>query len=127
MKHIQVIAFCDGEHEERTRAVTERTIKIDGGEPVLLDLCEPCDKPFLDMLVLMERGAVVERTKGPKGKRSGTPSRETRPSRLPGMDVTNLTCPECGHVSPSRSALGQHTRSRHGKGLKEYADKPSAD
>jgi hypothetical protein len=117
VKHIQVIAYCDGTHDEKVKATIERTVKIDNGKPVLLDLCEPCDKPFLALLDLMERGAPVEKPERPKRDRTG----ESRPSRIPGGPVHLRTCPECGHVSPNRSTLGQHTRTQHGKGLRAYS------
>lgn len=107
MKQVHVTAFCDGaDHEERTPAIIERTVRVDRGDPVVLDLCEGCDKTFIDLLVLMERGA--------------PPAPDhSRPSRLRGSGLST-TCPECGKPSKTRSALGQHTRKIHGKGLKEY-------
>ena len=124
MKEVTVIAFCDGDHEERIRSVVERTVAIDGSKAVMLDLCDTCDKVVGDMLILMERGAVVKGggkkksgtgTGRPVGRPAGAPFKTSIPFEGPHI------CPECGFESKSRGALGQHLSSKHDKGFRDYA------
>jgi len=124
MKHVQIVAFCDGEIHEHggqlatVPATVERTISVDGSKPVLLDMCAECDHQILAILTLMERGAAIDlpvkKNKGSKPPATATPA----PSDL------STACPEedCGYSAPNRAALGQHTRSQHGKGLKQYRE-----
>lgn len=111
MKRIQVLAFCDSEHETPVRATHERTVAIDGSKPIMLDLCDSCDVFIRDLLVLMERGSVAE-----------VPEKKIRASKQHGSPGFIRVCPECLMQSVSRSSLGQHVRHRHGKGLKDYSE-----
>lgn len=115
MKHIQVIAYCDSEHHvERVRAQRERTVSVDGCDPVQLDLCESCDHIFVQLAELMERGIPDEQAKP-------VPKKKVRKSRDPNSGYLS-TCPDCLHHSPNRAALGQHARSAHQKGLKMWSE-----
>lgn len=116
-----VVDWCDNyaahpESKDRTRAVVvDLPVKV-GVEEVLLALCQRCyDSHFNAVIELMEFGV---RTK-PRA-RSTKPVEELPPSKRPGTPEQGRTCPECGHVSTTRSALGVHLKSRHERGLKDY-------
>ena len=95
MREVQIVRWCDGDHSEPEPAVIERTVVVDGCDPILLDLCAEHDSQFfVPMLVLMEFGVPVD------------------------TSVASTTCGRCGFQSKSRAALGQHMRARHGTGLK---------
>lgn len=112
MKRIQVLAFCDSEHETPVRATHERTVAIDGSKPIVLDLCESCDERYVRaLLIVMEQGSVAE-----------APAKKIRASKQHGSPGFIRVCPECLMQSVSRSSLGQHVRHRHGKGLKDYSE-----
>lgn len=115
MKEVRLIPWCDGHDDEKVEAVIERTITIDGCKPVLLDLCDLCDKNVIVVAELLSRGVLAEKPKRkPKAKPKG--------DLLTPADVdsqTTTACPRCGHNSPTRSALGAHTRTKHGMGLRE--------
>ena len=108
--------------------MTERVVSLDGGKPVLLDLCEPHDKVFADVATLMERGATVGKSDRPsRSRKAASPDGTTEPRRSqngrlipPGSDRTDCVEPDCGYVSPTRSALGQHVKQKHGKKLSDY-------
>ena len=110
MKHVQIVAFCDGDHAdgEQVPATRERTVTLDRNKPIVLDLCDSCNEVFfVNMLeVLLSRGSLAEDQPKPVRRRSG--------------EGKSTTCPDCGLVSTSREALGQHTRKQHGKKLGEY-------
>jgi hypothetical protein len=125
MKEVTVIGFCDGDHEERIRSIVERTIAIDGSKPVMLDLCETCDKIIEGMLILMEHGAVVKG--GSKKSSSGGGGSRTSSSKPTGAAFkTSIPfegphiCPECQFESVSRQALGQHLSVKHNKRFSDY-------
>jgi len=113
MKHVQVVAYCDGTHEDKVRSMIERTVSVDSSKAVVLDLCEPCDKIFQDLQALMERGAVAEQ------QSKGTKKSSTK--RKVGVELTT-TCPNCGYHTPSRSALGAHLKSHHDQKLTDFTD-----
>jgi hypothetical protein len=142
MKQVIVQAFCDGDHAERTPANVERRVSIDGSKSVVLDVCDSCDQMFQVMLGFMERGAVVpdedadadeeqpqrEQRRQPPRKQKG--SKQSRPdkaarrqARTTGRDPGNgmiTVCPDCGFVSVSRNALGQHLAQKHNKRFGDY-------
>lgn len=125
MKQVKVISWCDGDHEEKEIATIERIVSIDQGKPVLLDLCEPHDKAFVDLLALMENGAVVEpgkKKKGSSGKTGNRPAGAPFETTIP-FEGPHI-CPECGFESKSRGALGQHLSTKHNKGFKDYRVNP---
>lgn len=128
MREIQVNAFCDLDHDEKVPATIERTVSIDGSDVVVLDLCDEHDSEvFTIVLVAMERGAVVQAPpEQPKqrAKRAGrkNPHHERRYESEYPTDPRYRTCPDCGFVSVSRSALGQHVSVRHQKGLSDYPE-----
>lgn len=106
MKQIQVLSYCDGlAHHEPVPSTVERVVSVDGRKAVLLDLCDQCDKLFADLFALMEHGTEVE---------TKTKTKTVKPHQA------STKCPECGAVSINRNSLGQHTRSQHKKGLKDY-------
>src|SRR5215831_17310274 len=111
-KEVRVIAWCDGEHRHREEATVERHETLDG-RPVVLDLCEPCNK-LLDEAqeVVREwlRRGVLE------SKAAASTESKTRSRRGPDVEsVFMRTCPEpgCTYVAPTRSALSQHTKQKH--------------
>lgn len=126
MKHVTITGYCDGDHEEKTLSVIERTISVDGGKPVLLDLCEPHDKIIRDLYVLMERGATLDEPVKKKPKSGRQVGGTAKPTSIP-LPPAPQTCPECGHTSPTRSALGQHLRSKHDKGFRDYVIEDGAE
>lgn len=111
MRELTVTSWCDGGHEEKVPATMVRTpsFALDGSDRKVLDLCEACDRRYiLPVVSLMESGADPE---PPPKKRMGRPKGPALPT----------VCPDCGHRSPNRSALGQHVQIRHGKRLRDYA------
>lgn len=127
MKHVQIVAFCDGdihegEGEPMVPATMERTVSIDGSKPALLDLCDACDSIIAAAEALMKRGAQIDLPAKKAGKQKQEKSEGT--TSTPEPSTLSTVCPEpgCGLVSASRTALGQHTRSQHGKGLKAYKE-----
>lgn len=122
MKQVTIVAFCDGSHDDLVPSTVERTVQIDGSKPVVLDLCGECDKAILALLMLMENGAVVK-AKAKVGDAPVKPKKQAA-AKPQTEDVADRTCPECGRVAVNRTALGQHTRTQHGKGLKAYKDQP---
>lgn len=115
MKEVTIVAYCDGNHENREPSSVERTVTIDGSKPVILDLCGECDKAILALLALMEQGAVLPQAKKPAAKKASPTE-----ASVTALSNESLSCPECEYTGPNRAALGQHTRGSHGKGLKEY-------
>lgn len=108
-KEVRVIAYCDGEHEHRVEADTERRETLDG-EPFVLDLCHACETEFDAALSSVRkwlgRGVPVAMTQQPKKK-----------GRRP-KDLTTA-CNQCDYVGATRGALGQHLHAKHNMGIKE--------
>lgn len=110
-KQVTITPYCDGEHMVRVVGEAERTISIDGGRPVVLDLCPEHNEIVQAVLTLMANGAPVAwptKRKASSGPRSSY--------------TTDLTCPIPGHetyVAPTRTALGSHARSKHDMTLRE--------
>jgi hypothetical protein len=113
MKHIQIIAMCDGDHQTKTQARVERTVSVDGSTAIVLDLCEQCDSIITQLYALMEKGTPVDQ---PKAVRKNSPGKRAPASDLP------KTCPKCLLHSKSRSALGQHIRHMHDMTLRDFTD-----
>ena len=118
--------WCDGEHEGDVPATVTRTLVLDGGDPYLLDLCEPCDKAVQDIAVLMERGVLASqaitapgstRTRVVPRPRKGVGGRTASVMK---NSVAWRTCPVCGHEAPTRSANGQHLKQNHEKKLSDF-------
>lgn len=111
---VVVQKWCDGEHDEPAEATAERVVAVDGGRPVLLDLCAEHDKFIEDLTVLMASGVDAAAAEPPtqvvRRPRGGRPPKE-------GANV-NRTCPICGFTSASRGALGQHLQHRHQTNLR---------
>lgn len=108
MREVQVVTWCDGEHLDRVRATVERREGITG-EPVLLDLCSPCDVKFeKDLDVIREwlaRGVPVA-----KASTVGT---------VLGGKTRTVQCPRCEFASVSRGGLGHHLKKQHDLTLKQ--------
>lgn len=103
MREIQVIKWCDGEHEERVAADITHTISVDGSKEFEIDLCYTCDTVMVLPLLSVAEEVLPKKKRGPKKQ-----------------DLTT-TCSICGFVSSSRDALGVHARRTHNKGLRELA------
>lgn len=123
-RELKLITWCDGEHgDEDVRATVVRTLAVDGDKPVLLDLCEVCDKTVQDLMVFMERGVPASKavsapqTRGRKADTLPVKAVAPRP-RADGKD--RVDCPECEYVGNTRSALGQHLKTRHEKKFSDY-------
>src|SRR5262245_42217782 len=98
MREIEVRMWCDGPtHLEHVPAEVERVITVGDGKPVLLDLCRQCDG---DVMSIVQAGTPLDK------------------AMLTAEEEENR-CPDCGFLSASRAALGQHLRARHQKGLKD--------
>lgn len=112
MREIVVVDWCDNtdahpDPDKKVRAhFIDLPVKI-GDEEAVLALCDRCYLPLNAVLTLMAFGV------NPK-------ARKQRNVVRPRVDASDTNCPECAYVGPSRSALGLHTRTHHGKGLKEY-------
>lgn len=146
-KEVTITAYCDGDHETKVLAVIERTLSVDDGTPMLVDLCETCDKAVQDIQVLMRQGIAASKVNPPappKRKRKSasrpTPKPESEQSPqaqyLTGLSreerermaqIKECREPDCidprtgeTYVAPTRSALGQHVKQKHGKLLSDY-------
>ncbi len=131
-KEVVVQSWCDGPHDHREPAAIERTESLDG-EPYLLDLCEVCDKSFEDTLeqvkTWLRRGVPVAEVQAPAPPRR-TRSLEGQPRSRPEFNTVFMrTCQEPGctdprtglqYLGPTRTALGQHVKSKHNKTLGDY-------
>jgi hypothetical protein len=119
-RELKLVSWCDGEHheDEEVPAVVARTLSVDGGKPMLLDLCETCDKVVRDLIVFMDRGLLASRAVSVPGvRKSDLPTRVTT---VVGGGKDRTDCPECGHVSPTRSAMGAHLKTKHQKKIRDY-------
>lgn len=121
-KEVVIQSWCDGEHERPVRATIERTESL--GQPIALDLCESCaalfEKDLDTVRAWLARGVPAEKASPPVPKvgrpRAGVGGR-------PKPDMSALvwrTCPDCGYECPTRTALGQHTKTKHDKVLSDY-------
>jgi hypothetical protein len=133
-KEVQIVPWCDGDHEEAVRAEVERTVAVDGSKTILLDLCQPCDKLFEDLSWLMERGVQADKVREPRRRKASEvrPVAETprkRKGRQPPPGAKRVDCqePSCldprtgePYMAPTRSALGQHIKQKHHKLLSDY-------
>lgn len=110
MKQIQVIAWCDGPHDEdeQVPATEQVTVQIDRLRPRTIDLCEFCYKDMVEPL----RTTLVEFGVDP----TGAPPKATMPAKPKRQRTT--ACPLCDQVSNSRSALGQHLKRMHSTGFR---------
>lgn len=93
--------------------------ELTGKRPRVITLCEQHEKELYTPLVelLEEHGQPVDEEGNPTGK-GRTPSSATPAYMEP------ITCPDCGHEAPNRSALSSHSRGQHGKTLGELLGLP---
>lgn len=104
---MQVVLWCDGNHQGRVQAVREHTVILDHGKPRLFAVCDECDSTIFALAMMMENGS------------------EPEAESLSDMEkIDALICPECGFVSVSRGALGQHLGKQHDKGIRSYKEVP---
>jgi len=132
-KEVVVQSWCDGDHEVREPATVEREESL-GGEPYLLDLCPVCDRAYTEALdrvrEWLERGVPRSQAEAPPPspkRRSAT----GQPSATAEYNTPQMrTCqePECidrrtgvQYIAPTRTALGQHLKSKHGTRLGDYS------
>jgi hypothetical protein len=123
-REVQIVSWCDGDHEEATEAEVERVVSLDGGKAILLDLCEACDNEVFENLVwLMERGVEAAKV---APQRPHKPAFRTREGAWKGKDRTD--CPEKDidprtgkpYVANNRKALQSHLKQKHDKKLSDY-------
>jgi hypothetical protein len=107
MKEVQVIAYCDGEHQGRVKATRERTVSIDGSQPTALDLCDEHDEAIEAVAALLSRGVMVK-------KGLSRPSKRGTDQQIPCL------LPGCGGTYRNRAGLAQHTNRTHNMTLAEY-------
>jgi hypothetical protein len=113
VKQIIVQSFCDlcAVQEQETPATTEAT---HNGR--VLDLCDEHDTVISDLRRQIDRlfaeGVALEPVR--PVRRGGRPTDDQKES------VEWRTCPECGHIPPTRSALGAHVKTAHNKRLRDY-------
>lgn len=104
-RHIQVLSFC--ENHPDVPAMAEHVGRPERGKPRLVDVCEMCLKGIVEpYLALLALGTPLEQvTARPRVKKvEAEAAEETDKDR---------TCPLCGKVSRTRSALGQHLTATH--------------
>lgn len=115
MKEIKVIAWCDGNHDEgeMIQADGAVTIAFGKGKPRTVDLCKSCNEDMIEpVMAMFGQFGVTDDGSISTGLAGIEPRRRARKPNPP--------CPDCGHQSPNRSALGTHMKNRHDKGLKDY-------
>lgn len=130
-REVMILSWCDGDHEDKVRAEVERVVTLDGKRPRLVDLCRSCDKLFTDVEWLLDRGADAEEVTEPKRRETREHPQRTakRKPRRPPVGSDRVDCQEPGcidprtgeqYVAPTRTALGQHVKSKHDKRLSDY-------
>lgn len=111
MRELVVNLLCDGEHPNRTPAVIEHTLIIDGGRPRIVACCEEHEVAIKTVQALMQRGM----------------SPQAAAPRQGGQATGPQTCPQCGQVVKSRTGLGAHARRTHQMTLAELEEANSVD
>jgi hypothetical protein len=121
VKRVVVEALCDL-HSEPGEVPATSEVTFQGR---LLDVCDEhkveVDDAIQALVDLFESGVEVDAP--PRAKRTAPPATRVKVGRRANPRTESAewrTCPECGHVSPTRSANGGHIRLNHGKSLKEY-------
>ncbi len=116
MKQVVVQSYCDLHSEEADPVPATTEVTFEGR---LLDVCTQHERVVNEQIAslvdLFSHGVEVEQSAPISRKRPiGRPKREEfQTERF-------RTCPDCGHVTPTRSALGQHVKQRHEKLLRDY-------
>jgi len=124
MKQVIVQSFCDlclAEDEDQIQAVGEETM-----HGKVLDVCEQHRDRVRRMIRELDEVFAL----GTEAEPPQRPTRRVPPGSRTGMGGRPVlllketlawrTCPECGHVAPTRSATGQHVKQRHSKKLGDY-------
>lgn len=128
-REVVIYTWCDvcfGRHQERNEGeeFTLALSELGMNKPLTLSMCEAHRKEFYDDLrdLLQEFGQKTEPRAAKKtpttGATSGT-AKTGRPSR------EELTCPECGHQAPNKSALASHARHMHSTSVAELTGEPT--
>lgn len=116
-KELVINPWCDPCYEADERVLGEEVTLAFGDlgrmRPRVMLLCERHRKEFYDPLRELAEKFGDTSGEAPTVKPSGRKGVGGRPS------VADLTCPECGHVTPSKDALRSHARSSHDKSLAE--------
>jgi hypothetical protein len=122
-REVIVKTWCDpclGEdaHSEGRELPALHLPELPGPKPRVIALCERHEKEVYQPLLnlLLEYGQPVDDDGNPSGPRG-------RYGQASGPDA--VTCPDCGHVSPNRSALSSHSRGQHGKSLAQLLGLPA--
>lgn len=123
-REVVIYTWCDvcfGRDDVRTDGAEFQVALGELGinKPLTVSLCEPHRKEVYDALrdLLQEYGQKGEDAAPPKKKGGG--GKIGRPS------VEDLTCPDCGHKAPNKTALGSHVRGRHQTTLAELTGAPT--
>jgi hypothetical protein len=121
-KQVNIVAYCDGEHDEMVLATTERTINVDDDGPRTVDLCADHDKVVQELQVLLVNGVPVRRT------RKTPPPGVDRDRHRGAAEDLRVPCPEpgCDRTAKNRAGLAQHTLQGHGKSLRDYPNEGRA-
>lgn len=124
MKQVVVQSFCDlHDGVMNVRAAEEETYN-----GMVLDLCEEHAAEVRHLISqiseLFEAGVPIKDGRRPMRKGPPPAAKTGRgtnrvASRMKETEAWR-TCPECGHIPPTRSALGAHMRSHHGARLRDY-------
>ena len=90
-------------------------------EGYLLDLCERHQTQVSELLVVLngmfQQGIKADEVVKPPPR----PRKSLTGRRNVDVNAVHLrTCPDCGHLSPTRSANGQHVKQKHDKRLRDY-------
>lgn len=123
MREIRVMRWCDAKHgddeRERIHAQHEVVVAMDRAKPLMIDLCDDHYMQIVDPLrvLLDERGAPADQPQTPQAR-----SNAGRKVDVPSVKLPAPPCPVCGTQSPTRGALGQHLKQKHGKGLLDFPE-----
>ena len=123
MKTVVVQAYCDLAHAEDTSATEEVTF-----EGQLLDVCDEHAESVRQQIEALRDlflvGIPVEPPRRGRPPKAVPPTGRSGPGGRPPLalkeSVAWRTCPECQHVSPTRSANGQHVKTHHSARLRDY-------
>lgn len=114
-KEVIITSWCDPCFAEdvKTESTYEEPVTLGSMKARTVLMCERHYKELVEPLreLLLAHGQIVEHTK--------------RQSSSQSEAAGEFTCPDCGHVAPTRAALGSHGRSKHDKSLAEMLGEPA--